>query len=325
MKNKIIEILLNKDNEFISGEELSKILGISRAGIWKHIKSLKEEGYNIQSVNRKGYRLIEKPTDILTNQSIGHVLNTKFIGKNIIHFDTIDSTNDYAKKIANEEEEGTVVISEEQTKGKGRIGRTWDSKKSEGIWMSIILKPNIIPYKAPFLTLIAGASIIKSLNNLGINASIKWPNDIIINNKKICGILTELSSEIERINHIVLGIGINVKTMEFSQEICNIATSLYKEGYNVSRVDLVQSILEEFEELYLEYINNNDKEKTLDICRKYSAIIDKDIYIINGDNKELVKCLDINEDGNLIINDKNGIMREILSGEVSIRGVKGYV
>lgn len=325
MKNKIIEILLNKDNEFISGEELSKILGISRAGIWKHIKSLKEEGYNIQSVNRKGYRLIEKPTDILTNQSIGHVLNTKFIGKNIIHFDTIDSTNDYAKKIANEEEEGTVVISEEQTKGKGRIGRTWDSKKSEGIWMSIILKPNIIPHKAPFLTLIAGASIIKSLNNLGINASIKWPNDIIINNKKICGILTELSSEIERINHIVLGIGINVKTMEFSQEICNIATSLYKEGYNVSRVDLVQSILEEFEELYLEYINNNDKEKTLDICRKYSAIIDKDIYIINGDNKELVKCLDINEDGNLIINDKNGIMREILSGEVSIRGVKGYV
>ncbi len=325
MKNKIIEILLNKDNEFISGEELSKILGISRAGIWKHIKSLKEEGYNIQSVNRKGYRLIEKPTDILTNQSIGHALNTKFIGKNIIHFDTIDSTNDYAKKIANEEEEGTVVISEEQTKGKGRIGRTWDSKKSEGIWMSIILKPNIIPHKAPFLTLIAGASIIKSLNNLGINSSIKWPNDIIINNKKICGILTELSSEIERINHIVLGIGINVKTMEFSQEICNIATSLYKEGYNVSRVDLVRSILEEFEELYLEYINNNNKEKTLDICRKYSAIIDKDIYIINGDNKELVKCLDINEDGNLIINDKNGIIREILSGEVSIRGVKGYV
>lgn len=325
MKNKIIEILLNKDNEFISGEELSKMFGISRAGIWKHIKSLKDEGYSIESVSRKGYRLTERPTDILTNQNIGHDLNTKFIGKKIIHFDTIESTNDYAKKIANEEDEGTVIISEEQTKGRGRIGRAWESKRNEGIWMSIILKPNIIPYKAPFLTLIAGASIVNALNNLDIEASIKWPNDIIISNKKICGILTELSSEIERINHIVLGIGINVKTMEFSKEICNIATSLYKEGYNVSRVDLVRAILKEFEYLYLEYINNNNKEKTLDICRKYSAIIDKDIYIINGDNKELVKCLDINEDGNLIINDKYGNKREILSGEVSIRGVKGYV
>lgn len=325
MKNKIIEILLNKENEFISEEELSKVLGISKDSIWKYIKSLKEEGYSIESINRKGYRLTERPTDILTNQNIGHDLNTKFIGKNIIHLDTIDSTNDYAKKIANEEEEGTAIISEEQTKGRGRIGRIWDSNKTEGIWMSIILKPSITPYKAPFLTLIAGASIVKALSNLGIKSSIKWPNDIVINNKKICGILTELSSEIERINHIVLGIGINVKTVEFSQEICNIATSLYKEGYNISRVDLVRNIFEEFEDLYLEYINNNNKEKILNICRKYSAIIDKDIYIINGDYKELVRCLDINEDGNLIINDKYGNKREILSGEVSIRGVKGYV
>lgn len=325
MKNKIIGILLNKENEFVSGEDLSKLLGISRAGIWKHIKNLKSEGYKIESVNRKGYRLIERPIDILTNENIGYDLKTKFIGKNIIHFDTIDSTNDYAKKIANEISEGTVIISEEQTKGRGRIGRTWDSKKSEGIWMSMILKPDIIPYKATFLTLIAGASIVKALNNLGVKASIKWPNDIIINNKKVCGILTELSSEIDRINHIVLGIGINVKNMDFSQEICDIATSLYKEGYNISRVDIVGSIFEEFEGLYLEYINNNDKEKTLDICRKYSAIIGKDIYIIKGDDKELVRCIDINENGNLLINDMNGNEREIFSGEISIRGVKGYV
>lgn len=325
MKNKIIEIILNKGNEFISGEELSKQLGISRAGIWKHIKTLKEEGYNIESVNKKGYRLAEKPEDLLTHQNICHDLNTKFIGHNIMHFQTIDSTNDYAKKIASEEKEGTVIISEEQSKGKGRLGRQWYSKSHEGIWMSIVLKPNIIPYKAPFITLIAGASIVKALNDLEVKTLIKWPNDIILNGKKISGILTELSAEIERVNHIVLGMGINVKTMEFSQEICDIATSLYKENYKVSRVDIVRNILSEFERLYIDYVNNDSKEETLNICRQYSAIIGKDIYILNADNKEQVKCLDINEDGNLIVEKQDKSTREIMSGEVSIRGIKGYV
>lgn len=325
MKNKIIEIILSKGNEFISGEELSKQLGISRAGIWKHIKTLKEEGYNIESVNKKGYRLAEKPVDLLTHQNICHDLNTDFIGNNIIHFQTIDSTNDYAKKIASEKEDGTVIISEEQTKGKGRLGRQWYSKSHEGIWMSIVLKPNIMPYKAPFITLIAGASIVKALNDLEVKTLIKWPNDIILNGKKISGILTELSAEIERVNHIVLGMGINVKTMEFSQEICDIATSLYKEGYKVSRVDIVRNILNEFEKLYIDYVNNNSKEETLNICRQYSAIIGKDIYILNGDNKEQVKCLDINEGGNLIVEKQDKTTREIMSGEVSIRGIKGYV
>lgn len=325
MKNKIIEIILNKENEFISGEDLSKQLGISRAGIWKHIKTLKEEGYNIESVNKKGYRLSEKPVDLLTQQNICHDLDTEFVGRNIIHFETLDSTNDYAKKIASDEKEGTVIISEEQTKGKGRLGRQWHSKSHEGIWMSVILKPNIMPYKAPFITLIAGASIVKALNDLGVETLIKWPNDIILNNKKISGILTELSAEIERVNHIVLGMGINVKTMEFSQEISDIATSLYREGYKVSRVEIVRSILVEFERLYVDYVQNNSKEETLKICRQYSAIIGKDIYTLNGEEKERVKCLDINEDGNLIVRKQDKTIREIMSGEVSIRGIKGYV
>lgn len=325
MKNKIIEIILNTGDEFISGEELSKQLGISRAGIWKHIKTLKEEGYNIESVNKRGYRLSEKPVDLLTHQNICHDLHTKFIGNKIIHFQTIDSTNDYAKKIASEEKEGTVVISEEQIKGKGRLGRQWHSKSHEGIWMSVILKPEIMPYKAPFITLIAGASIVKALNDLGVETLIKWPNDIILNGKKISGILTELSAEIERVNHIVLGLGINVKTMEFSQEICDIATSLYKEGYKVSRVDIVRNILKEFERLYLDYINNDSREETLKVCRKYSAIIGKDIYLLNREGKEQVKCLNINEEGNLVVENNDKTIREIMSGEVSIRGIKGYV
>lgn len=325
MRDKIIELILDNKYEFTSGEDLSRQLGISRAAVWKHMKILKEQGYNIQSVNKKGYKLMEKPDDLLTEKNICHELNTEFIGNKIIHFDTIDSTNDYAKEIGHTTTEGTIVISEEQTKGKGRLGRQWQSKSHEGIWMSIVLKPNIMPYKAPFITLIAGASITSALNKLGVETLIKWPNDIILNNKKISGILTELSAEIERVNHIVLGIGINVKTMEFSQEISDIATSLYKENYKVSRVDIVRNIITEFESLYLDYINEDSKEKTLEICRKYSAIIGKDIYILNGDNKELVKCLDINEDGNLVVEKQDKTIREIMSGEVSIRGVKGYV
>lgn len=325
MREKILEVILDNEKEFISGEELSKKLGISRTAIWKHIRILRSQGYNIESVNKKGYRLVDEPTDLLNPQNIYRNLKTKFIGKNVLHFETIDSTNDYAKKIGNELRDGSVIISEEQTKGKGRLGRVWESKAGEGIWMSIILKPNIIPNKAPFITLIAGASIVKALNILGVDAKIKWPNDITINNKKLSGILTELSAEIERVNYIVVGIGMNVKDTDFEEELQDKATSLYKENYNVSRVDIVKEILCQFEKLYLDYIEKDDKKEVLDICRQYSAIINKEIYVIKNDQKELVDCIGINEEGNLIIKNKYGNLEEIMSGEVSIRGVKGYV
>lgn len=325
MREKILKVILDNEKEFISGEELSKKLGISRTAIWKHIRILRSQGYNIESVNKKGYRLVDEPTDLLNPQNIYRNLKTKFIGKNVLHFETIDSTNDYAKKIGNELRDGSVIISEEQTKGKGRLGRVWESKAGEGIWMSIILKPNIIPNKAPFITLIAGASIVKALNILGVDAKIKWPNDITINNKKLSGILTELSAEIERVNYIVVGIGMNVKDTDFEEELKDKATSLYKENYNLSRVDIVKEILCQFEKLYLDYIEKDDKKEVLDICRQYSAIINKEIYVIKNDQKELVDCIGINEEGNLIIKNKDGKLEEIMSGEVSIRGVKGYV
>lgn len=325
MRDKIIKVILDSGEDFVSGEELSKQLGISRTAIWKHINILREEGYDIESVNKKGYRLISSPKDLLNPQNIYHNLRTEIIGKNIIHLECVDSTNDYLKKIGNGVQEGTVVISEEQTKGKGRLGRNWQSKSKEGIWMSIILKPEIIPYKAPFITLIAGAAIVKALNNLQVPAKVKWPNDIIINNKKVSGILTELSAEIERVNYVVVGIGMNVKNLDFDKELEEKATSLYKENYCISRVEIISQVLYEFEKLYKDYIENNYKEETLRICREYSAIINKDVYIIKGDEKELVKCIDISNEGNLIVRDGNNNVQEILSGEVSIRGVKGYV
>ena len=191
--------------------------------------------------------------------------------------------------------------------------------------MSLIIKPKIEPYKAPFLTLVAGASVVKALSNLDVEASIKWPNDIIVHNKKICGILTELSAEMERVNYVVIGIGINIKTIDFPDEIKDKATSLYKEGYKLSRVDIVRQFCIEFEKLYKGYILDGNKQDTLELCRKYSAIIGKQVYVIKNNKRELVKCIDINENGNLIVKEKNGEIQEIMSGEVSIRGVKGYV
>lgn len=326
MRKSVIRAILDSGNDFISGEQLSKELGISRTAVWKHINILKEQGYNIESVNKKGYRLVEMPNDILKPDNIYHNLPTEFIGKRVLHFDTISSTNDYAKEIGNKVNGGTLIISEEQTRGKGRLGKIWRANVGEGIWMSLIIKPKIEPFRAPFLTLVAGASIVKALNNLGVETSIKWPNDIIINNKKLCGILTEMSAEMERVNYIVIGIGINVKTIDFPNEIKDKATSLYKEGYdNISRVDIVKQICIEFEKLYKGYILDGNKKDTLDICRKHSPIINKQVYILKNNKKELVKCIDISENGNLIIKDRTGHIKEIISGEISIRGVNGYV
>ena len=325
MKNKIAQMILNSKEEFISGEEIANKLNISRTAVWKNIKTLKEQGYKIESVNKKGYRLSGQPEDILNEISISHNLDTEFMGQNIVDFETIDSTNDYAKKKAYEYKEGTVIISEEQTLGRGRLGRTWKSNAKEGIWMSILLKPNIQPYKAPFITMIAGASLCEALVELGVECYLKWPNDVIVNSKKIGGILTELSAEIDAINYVVLGIGINIKTDEFDEDIKHKATSLYKEGYEIKRVDIIRRFMVNFEKLYLCYIKENKKESTVDICKKYSCILDKEVYVCRDNNKELVKCIDINEDGDLVIQKQNGEIEELISGEISIRGVDRYV
>ncbi|MCT4509023.1 MAG: biotin--[acetyl-CoA-carboxylase] ligase [Tepidibacter sp.] len=324
MRSEIIKILLENKDEFVSGEYISEKLGITRSAVSKHIKNIKNQGYDIESITRKGHKIIECP-DLLSESIVKHDLNTKFIGKEVIHFDTTESTNDYAKKVAVESIDGTIVVSEDQTKGRGRRGRQWHSIKGEGIWLSIILKPDIYPHKAPFITQIAGASIVKALKKLKIDASIKWPNDIIVNNKKISGILTELGAEIDRVNYIVLGIGINVKTVDFPEDIKSIATSIFKEGYNVKRIDILKNILEEFEVLYLDYIQKNDKSSCIKICKENSAILGKNIYIINNDKKRKVKCIDINEAGNLVIINEDNDIEELIAGEVSIRGERDYI
>lgn len=328
MKEEIISLLKKNKNEFISGEDISSVLGISRAAVWKYMKVIKEDGYNIESVSRKGYKLISSP-DLLTFEEINPYLSTNYIGKQIIYFNSIDSTNNEAKKLANSGcLEGTVIISEEQTMGRGRLGRNWVSPKFKGIWMSIVLRPNIDPMNVAKITQVGAAAVLRAIKEQGINAHIKWPNDIVLNNKKVCGILTEMSGEINNINYVVMGIGVNVNIdkEDFPKDIQEIATSLkIEEGKGIKRKTLVASILNNLEELYDEFTKNEDIKTSIDICRENSILIGKTIKIINRSNVIMAEAINLSDDGKLIVKYEDGSIHEVISGEVSIRGLYGYV
>ncbi|MGO1372224.1 MAG: biotin--[acetyl-CoA-carboxylase] ligase [Senegalia sp. (in: firmicutes)] len=327
MKNKIIEVLKENKNEYISGEVISEMLNVSRTSIWKYISKLREEGYIIESASRKGYRLVSSP-DILDIDKIKKSLTTKYIGRDIYYYNSIDSTNKKAKNLAMNENKEAVIISEEQTMGKGRLGRNWISPKYKGIWMSIILKPEIAPEEAPKITQIAAAAVSKVLDDINIENKIKWPNDIVINKKKVCGILTEMNGEIDKINFIVIGIGINVNLEEkdLSPDIKDIATSLKIESkIFIDRANLVKNILNEFEYLYEDFLNSKSMGKSLEICRRKSALLGKTVRLINVNETKKVKAVDIDSEGRLIIEDEFGKIKRIISGEISIRGLNDYV
>lgn len=325
MKMKILGLLKNSYG-FISGQKISDECEVSRTSIWKYINSLKEDGYLIESVSSKGYKLISSP-DLLVFQEVKEFLATKYIGTEMIHFNSIDSTNSYAKNIAVEKCEGTVITAEEQISGKGRLGKNWTSPSKKGIYFSIILKPKLEPSKVAKLTLIGAAAVHLALNDLYIDSKIKWPNDIIIDGKKVCGILTEMSCELNIINYIVIGIGINANFLEedFSDDIIDSATSLrIVTNRNIQRTKLLALVLNHFEVLYDLYKIDLNLKETIEICRKSSALIGKEVQIIKDGNIKIGRAIDLSDDGELIVQFDNGI-ENIYSGEVSVRGLNGYI
>ncbi|WP_315116325.1 biotin--[acetyl-CoA-carboxylase] ligase [uncultured Clostridium sp.] len=328
MKEKILDLIKNSEDEYISGQFISEKLGVSRTAIWKYINTLKEEGYEIESISKKGYKLLSSP-DILTFEELKGLLNTEYIGKKIIHFHSIDSTNKQAKELATlGEKNGTVLISEEQTGGKGRLGRTWISPKGKGIWLTIILTPDMEPMDVPKITQIAAAAVCSSLREIGADAYIKWPNDIIMDSKKVCGILTEMSCELNRVNYIVLGIGINANldNCEFNEEVKDKATSIkIQMNEKISRKILTAKVLNNFEIFYEDFLINKDLSKSLEICKKYSVVLGREIRVINRNEEYLAKAVDIDSEGRLIIKTPDGNSFPIFSGEISIRGVNGYI
>jgi len=339
VKEKVLGILKENSARYVSGEHISEALGVSRAAIWKHIKDLKKEGYVIIASSKKGYSLVSVP-DVLNSYEIIYNLKTGIIGSNIIYREEIDSTNNYAKKIASEGcKDGTVVVAECQTAGRGRLGRMWDSARNKGIYMSIVLRPEVAPEDVQIITIAASIAVAEAIRDItGMEAAIKWPNDIILDGKKVCGILTEMSSEMEKVNFLVVGIGLNVNHSreDFPEELANTATSLriYAEqnstgtapaelDFRLNRSSLVKAVLTEMENVYC-MVNNGNTDEVVRQWKEYSVTLGKEVLITSKSAEYRGFAKDITKDGRLIVDCSDGVTREVMSGEVKVRGLLGY-
>lgn len=318
LKQQILDILKSSDS-YVSGEQISNELGISRAAVWKHIKALRENGCEIQSVTNRGYRLVSSP-DMITESGIQEGLNTEFIGRNIFYYDETDTTNERAKTNSSAPD-GSIFIAEVQTHGKGSCGKSWTSPKGTGIWHSILLKPDISPMEVSQITLVAGLAVCKAI---GLNSKIKWPNDIVIGSKKICGILTEMSAEINMVNYVVCGIGVNVNMESFGSEIAHRATSMYIEsGKKYCRNEIIAELFNTFEHYYKEFLEGG-LDAILDEYKENCVTLNKEVSVIFKKETVRGKAIDVDNSGALVVETNNGIIH-VNSGEVSVRGIYGYV
>ena len=316
-------ILKNLQQEgHISGEILGKRLKISRTAVWKHIKELRKRGYQIEASRKSGYTFV-KSTTLLLPEEIERGLNTQIMGKPVTHYDTMSSTQDIAAEMARRgANEGTLVVAEMQEKGRGRKGRSWVSLPQGGIYLSLILRPNLMPSQVVQIPLIAGVALTKAIREtVSLQPMIKWPNDIIVGKKKVGGILTEMSSEIDGVNYVILGIGLNVNmpASVFSEDISNIATSLIDEcGKYTSRVKLVQSFLSEFELIYTKFLVQGFGS-VRDEWKELNNTIGSRVKITEGMTDIEGEAIDIDNDGFLLVRKENGDISRIISGDVSLR------
>lgn len=320
MKKAILQILLDQEGRYVSGEEISSKLAVSRTAIWKHINILKENGYIIESSPRQGYRLVEKP-DIIVPEELKILLPDAALGQEFYYFREVSSTNDLAKKMASEgAPEGSVVVAEQQLKGRGRMGRPWASPPGSGLWFSLILRPEIPPYHAPRLIFVIAVAVCRAIRQIsGLQAAIKWPNDILFKGKKLCGILTEMSAEIDQLNYIVAGIGVNVKSVEYPPELADTAISLEEGGSRpFRRVNLLVCILQELEIEYGSFLTDGI-EAVLERWRELNCTLGYEVTVSSKEETYSGTALDLNEDGCLLVKTEQGEVRIVMVGDVSLR------
>ena len=328
MKDKILT-LLRQEAGFVSGQELCDHFGVSRTAVWKAINGLKSEGYEIESSPRKGYRLCKVP-DVLTEQELKSVMDTAWAGQTIeAHERICYSTNLRAKQLADMgTAHGTLVVADVQAGGKGRRGREWvTTPAGTNIAMSLVLRPDIPPVKASMLTLVAALAVRDGVEKMtGIKPQIKWPNDLVINKKKICGILTEMTMEAEYIQYIILGIGLNVNNESFVGELEDKATSLYLEtGKKYGRAELVAASMKAFEHYYEQFVEDLSLKQMVEEYNQSLAGLNQKVCVLEpGKNWEGISR-GINEDGELLVEDGEGKVEAVYAGEVSVRGLYGYV
>ncbi|MEG2733004.1 MAG: biotin--[acetyl-CoA-carboxylase] ligase [Clostridium sp.] len=326
MKSDILRMLREADG-YISGQELCEHFHVSRTAVWKVIKQLEAEGYCIEAVRNKGYHL-QTSADILSKAELESSINSSWAGKQIQYFDEINSTNTEAKKAAEEGAlHGTLVVADCQNQGKGRRGKEWSSPPGTGIWMSLILRPALSPMSASMLTLVAALAVADGIEKtVNIKTGIKWPNDIVCDGKKICGILTEMSTELEWINYVVTGIGINVNTKSFPEEIRDVASSLYlMTGEPISRSRLIGAIMEAYERYYDIFITTCDMSKLIEEYNSRLVNLDNPVKVLQPGHEYTGHSLGINKEGELLVKTDDGEIHQVISGEVSVRGIYGYV
>lgn len=322
MRKCILELLRASGLEPVSGEKISEQLGVSRTAIWKHIQALKDEGYQIESVQKRGYILREAPNRLYP-QEINSCLQTKWLGRSVCYEDCVGSTNNVAKSLANAGcENGLLVVAEEQGAGKGRLSRGWISPHAKGIWFSVVLKPPFLPQEASKCTLLAAVAVVKAINSIkGVKAAIKWPNDILLNGRKLVGILTEMNAEFGHINYIVIGTGINThgEPEDYPEDVRDIAISVADVAEEpVSRVQLLADILKNMEDLY-ELVCAEGFAPILSEWRKYSCTLGQEVKVIAPDMTYFGTALDIDEEGLLIVRKTDGELEKVVAGDVSIR------
>lgn len=326
MKEKILEFLKQQDG-FISGQRICDELGVSRTAVWKYMNSLKKEGYEIESVTRKGYRLLQSP-DVLTKDAIVSYLPDGVVSGELCCFESIDSTNEEAKRRGEAgASDGSVYVADNQTSGKGRRGRSWLSPSGDDIFFTILLRPDLPLSCVSMITLVAASAVSEAIDKVtGQNSQIKWPNDIVINRKKVCGILTEMNMEIDSIAYVVVGIGINVNRMEFREDIADMATSLKKEcGHNIERAALLSEILTAFFRDYKQFLEKQDLSPFLKYYNQKLVNVGREVKIIKKGEEIIRTAIGINDRGELLVQDDEGRTEHIFSGEVSVRGIYGYV
>ncbi len=322
MRSDILKLLL-EGRGYISGEQISGSLGISRAAVWKNIKQFKEDGGVVEAQTNRGYRLVSLP-DKLKPEYIG--CHTQRDVSRLIWLPSVDSTNDEAKRRAREGEPGgAIFVAEEQTGGKGRLGRKWESRPGDSVMLSFLLRPNIRPQQAPAFNIAAALGIVHGIERVcGISAGIKWPNDVVYGGKKLCGILTEMTSDMDAVEFVVCGMGTNVNQADFPEDIAQKATSLRIEtGERVDRLKLCAAYIECVEDIFEAYLQNG-MEAIMEEYRRRSAILNSEVRVMGLKKEYVGVCRGFDDDGGLIVECDDG-RRVFNAGEVSVRGVNGYV
>lgn len=326
MKTAVLRMLKEADS-YVSGQELCEKFEVSRTAVWKVIKQLEAEGYEIEAVRNKGYRL-KVSGDILSRAELESSMSTEWAGCEILYFEETDSTNTEIKKAAEgRAPHGTLAVADYQSMGKGRRGRSWISPPGVGVWMSLLLRPRIHPSCASMLTLVAALAVAEGIKEVcGLDGKIKWPNDIVVNGKKVCGILTEMSTELECINYVVVGIGINANTEEFPEDIREIATSLSIEtGERISRSRLISAVMKAMEKYYSLFMETKNMSGLLEPYHRMLANKGNVVRVLAPGNEYNGIAEGINEEGELLVRTEDGELRTVLSGEVSVRGIYGYI